>query len=161
MEVLRSVEASVYLDGLRDDRERSAVLAIHLTWLDNCSSLATNPRLVSQTPIDMLLLYRAAGIAFRVPMAGDAGLLVSGVNVVNHDEAAQRLDAVANSQKVQYARQYLREVIQLSDGASHKQDLLFFLNLFLLCLDRCTIESITSGKISRGSRQLADPDFWR
>lgn len=162
MEVLRSVEASAYLDGLRDDRERSAVLAIHLTWLDNCSSLATNPRVVSQTPIDMLLLYQAAAFAFRVPLAGDAGLLVSGGkgNVVNRDEAVQRLDAVANSEKTQYARRFLGEVIQLSDEASCEQDLLFFLNLFLLCLDRCTIESITSGEISKGSRQLSDPDFW-
>lgn len=162
MEVLRVSDASAYLDGLRDDRERSAVLAIHLTWLDNCSSLATNPRVVSQTPIDMLLLYQAAAFAFRVPLAGDAGLLVSGGkgNVVNRDEAVQRLAIVANSQKAQYARRFLGEVIKLSDGASCEQDLLFFLTLYLLCLDQYTIDSIISGKVSKASRLLADPDCW-
>lgn len=71
-----------------------------------------------------------------------------------------RLDAIDNSQKSQYARRFLGEVIKLSDEASCEQDLLIFLNLFLLCLDRYTIDSITSGEISKASRQLADPDFW-
>ena len=161
MEVLRSVDASAYLDGLRDDRERSAVLAIHLTWLDHCSTLATNPKVVSNTPFDMFLLYRAAANAFREPISGSSVLLVpGGGNVVNRDEAVRRLSEIDNSQQAQYASRYLGEVIKLSDEASCEQDLLFFLNLFLLCFKRFAIDSITSGEISKASRQLADPDFW-
>ena len=162
MEVLRASEASAYLDGIRDDVERSAVLAIHLTWLDNCSSLAKTDRLAPDTPIDMLLMYRAAANTFREPLAGVSGhsLVSDSGKVVNRDEATQRLASVTNTQKAQYSQRFLGEIIKLSNEASCEQDLLFFLKLYLLCLDRCTIDSITSGEISKASRLLADPDFW-
>src|SRR5437588_3538586 len=72
VDVLNAQEAYTYLDGLMDDRERSAALAIHLSYMDYCSSLAEAGRKAAETPLDMLLLYRAAVAAFLDLPIGEA-----------------------------------------------------------------------------------------
>lgn len=160
MRVLRAAEASAYLDGLTDDRERSSALAVHLTWLDHYSSLARNVSASSDHPLDMLLLYQAVVRTFREPSDDYSGSPATSGNMVNWDQATQRLERVDYQQNAQYARRFMSEVVRLSGDASCEQDLVFLLDLFLKCLERCPVSNILSGEVSRSSRRLADHDFW-
>jgi hypothetical protein len=162
MELLNIQEAYTYLDGLTDDRERSAALAIHLAFMRHCSSPAEVDQMTADAPLDLLLLYRAAVAAFREPpVAGAQEHLSTAGKVINRGPAQQRLEAITDEQMLRPALRFVAEVISHSADSPCEQDLLFFLDLFLLTIGRCSVEAIESGEISRASRRLLeDPDYW-
>lgn len=160
MEILNAQEAYTYLDGLTDDRERSAALAIHLAYMDHCSSSVGANRIVASTPLDMAILYRATVAAFRLSAVEASGPTSSVARVVNREQAERRLTSISDGRHLALASRFVSEVDGLADGSPCEQDLLFFLGLFLRALERCTPEAIESGEISRASRRLEDTDYW-
>ena len=161
MDVLNAQEAYTYLDGLTDDRDRSAALAIHLSYMDYCSSLAKEGRMAAETPLDMALLYRAAVAAFHGPPIGEArGPLPSTGRVVNRDQVQRRLATVSEGRLLRLASRFMDAAIRQSDDSPCDQDLLFLLDLFLMALRRATPKMIESGEISEASRRLEDTDYW-
>lgn len=160
MKVLRAAEASAYLDELTDDRDRSAALAIHLTWLDHCSSLSGYVSRTFDRPLDMLLLYQAVVHTFREHSHECSKPPATSGDVVNWDQANQRLERVVDEQKARYTRCFMSEVARLIAVTSCEQDFGFLVDLFLRCLERCPISNILNGEVSKSSRRLADYDFW-
>ncbi len=161
MQVLNPDKASHYIDTLRDERQRSVVLALHRTWLDHSSSLTRAGRFEPQAPLDMLLLYEAAAATFQDgPAPAPPEGLPSGGRVINRRQAAERLSSVADEETRLYATAFASHVIALSSVAA-EQDLDYHVELFLTCIrDKKVIGNILSGAISRNSDQLSDPDFW-
>lgn len=161
MDVLNAHEAYAYVDGLTDDRERSATLAVHLAYMDHCSSRTSTDRMVADAPVDLDLLFRAAVATFRDVQIGEARWPATPIGrVINHEQAERRLSAISNERTLVLASRFVSEVTWLADGSPCEQDLLFLLDLFLITLQRATPESIESGEISRASRRLEDPDYW-
>ena len=155
-------KASHYIDTLRGERQRSAVLAIHVTWLDHSSSLARAGKIEPQTPLDLLLLYEAAAATFQDGPAPTPpeGLPVGG-RVINRRQAAERLSSVADEEIRLYATIFASRVIALSSAAAGEQDLDHYLELFLTCIrDKAVIGAIRNGAISVNSDRLSDPDYW-
>ena len=129
--------------------------------MDHCSSLAKSDRMAADTPLDMLLLYRAAVAAFRDPPVGEARepLPTTG-QVVNREQARRRLATISEGRLLRLALRFVDAVMRQSDDSPCQQDLLFLLDLFLTAVERCTPEIIESGEISRASGRLEDPDYW-
>jgi len=162
MQVLNPDKASHYIDTLRGERQRSAVLALHLTWLDHSSSPARAGTFEPQAPLDMLLLCEAAAATFQDgPAPPPPEGLPAGGRVINREQAAERLSSVADEETRLYATAFASHVIALSSAAASEQDLDYYLELFLTCIrDKKVIGNILSGAISRNSDRLSDPDFW-
>lgn len=162
MQLLNPKKASQYLDAVRDERQRGAVLAIHLTWLDHSSPLGRGERIESKTPLDLLILYEAVAATFqdgpgRLPCAG----LPPGGRIVNRRQAAERLSSVEDEETRLLAGAFLCHVIGLAGAAASEQDLDCHLELFLKCLeDTRVIGNIRSGAVARESDRLSDPDHW-
>jgi hypothetical protein len=159
-----SLEAADYLDRLKQERPASAGIAIHMAWLEHSSSFEffKGERLLPETPVDMMVLYKAAAAAFESwPFAvGNRELPTSG-RVMNRKQAEQRLRSVADPEQATLAFLFLSNVIRMSIYSSHEQDLCYFLELFLRCIKpEGVIERIASGEIKRREAQLADPDYW-
>jgi hypothetical protein len=161
--VLNPAQASEYMDSLRNERQRSAVLAIHLAWLDHSPPPARGERLEPETPLDMLILYQAAAKTFSdwPPRRPTNGLPVGG-RVTNREQALRRIQAIEDEETRLVATVFARHVIDLSKAAEEEQDLNYFVELFLRTVeDHRVIENIVSGEISRHSDKIAaDPDYW-
>jgi hypothetical protein len=163
MQLLNPDKASHYLDTITGDRQRSAVLAIHLAWLEHSSPLRQKARLDPAAPLDLLVLYQAAAATFQhwPPPAPQGTDLPPGGRVSNRQEASQRLLATADEESRLLASNFARHVIALSATATDEQDLDYHVGLFLDCIaDQRVIDSIASGTISKNSAQLSDPDLW-
>jgi hypothetical protein len=117
--------------------------------------------MAADTPLDMLLLYRAAVAAFRDPPVGEAEeLLPTTAQVVNGEPAWRRLTTISDGRLLRLALRFVDAVIRQSKDSPCEHDLLFLLDLFLTAVERCTPEMIESGEISRASGRLEDPDYW-
>jgi hypothetical protein len=163
MDVLNSGKSSEYFDSLVDEREDSAVSAIHGAWLEHSSSLGRNEHLEPTSPLDMLVLYRAAAATFRdwTPDAVCPVQLSPGGRIANREQAKQKLQSITDMDLAALATRFANQVTVLSERAAADQDLNYCVELFLRCVrDRRVIDGILSGSISRHSRQLADPNFW-
>jgi hypothetical protein len=160
MKILRAAEASVYLDGLTDDCERSSALAVHLTWLDYYSSLADSANRNLDTTLDMLLLYQAAVRAFCDNAVDNSVFTVANSKYINLNQSIQILEKLTDQKISQYAHRFISEIVRLSDGYSREQDFIILIDLFLKCLERCPISNILNGEVSKSSRRLADCDNW-
>ncbi len=162
MQLLNPEKALKYMDALRGERGRSAVLAIHLTWLEYSSPQAVGKRIESTTPLDLLLLYEAVAATFQDGKElAPCAKLPSGGRVVNRRQAAARLSAVEDEETRNLASSFLCHVIGLSDAVVSEQDLDCHLALFLQCIkDKKVIDNIRSGAVARESERLSDPDFW-
>ena len=163
MQLLNPEKASQYIDAVEGERQRSAVLALHLAWLDHSSPLGRAERIEPKTPLDLLILYQAAAATFQdwPPPAPPRGELAPGGRVINQEQAIQRLLSIADEEVRLLASLFARHVIALSATATGEQDLGYCVELFLKCIgDARVIESIASGAISKNSAQLSDPDLW-
>src|SRR5437763_13693759 len=96
MHVLNPEKASDYIDTVAGERQRSAVLAIHLTWLDHASPLSRAARIEPGTPLDLLILYQAAASTFQdwPPSAKQSLDGLPAGPVINRQQAFQRLLSV-------------------------------------------------------------------
>src|SRR5437868_3605303 len=96
MHVLNAGKSSDYFASLVDERDDSAVSAIHGAWLEHSSTLGRLQRLEPTSPLDMLVLYQAAAAAFRdwTPGTTAPEELSLGGRVVNREQAAQRLQSI-------------------------------------------------------------------
>ena len=165
MTILNAIESSDYFDRLADDRERSAVIVIHNTWLDHSSTLRSSPRLTPESPLDMLVLYKAAAATFSVWLPGISfdQKLTEGGRIINRLQAQAKLEGIADSEIFDLTLRLANNVIALSENSTQAQDLEFYVDLFLKSTqDKRTINSIVSGVISQNSTRLAnDPNSWR
>src|SRR5947209_5228600 len=100
MHVLNPEKASGYMDTVQGERQRSAVLAIHLIWLDHSSPLSHAVRIEPATPLDLLILYQAAVATFQdwPPPMPQRVELPAGGRVINQQEATQRLLSVVDEE---------------------------------------------------------------
>lgn len=160
---LNSEKASHYMDSIQDKRQRSAVLAIHLAWLDHSSSACRSECIKPTTPLDLLILYQAAAATFQdwpphMPLEVEHA---SSGHVINQQQANVRLMSVADEEIRLLASIFAGHVIALSSTATSEQDLDYYVRLFLKCIcDKSVIRNIASGAISEQSAQLSDPDLW-
>jgi hypothetical protein len=162
MRLLNPDKAAEFMDSVQGMRQRSAVLAIHLTWLDHSSPLAREKRIDPKTPLDLTILYAAAAATFQdwPPPTPPEELGPVG-RVMNHERAAQRLASLPDDETRLLATAFACHVIRLSAAAETEQDLDYYLQLFMKCIGNATmIENIMSGAVSRNSEDLADPDLW-
>jgi len=163
-QAINSLEGVDYLDGLEVERSASAGIAIHIAWLEHSSSAECfkSERLLPETPVDMLLLYKAMAATFEQwPPTRASAELPSGGRVMNRKQAEQRLRALSDPRQATLAFLFLSNVIRMSSETSCEQDLDYFLELFLRCIQpEGVIERIASGEIKRRAEQLADPDYW-
>jgi len=161
---INSLEGAAYLDAVEGERAASAGIAIHMALLEHSSSFEffKTERLLPETPVDMLLLYKAAVATFEQwPPALGSGELPTGGRVMNLKKAEQRLRSVSDPQPATLASLFLSNVIRMSSETTCEQDLGYLLELFLRCIQReGVIERIASGEIKRREVQLADPDYW-
>lgn len=163
IQLLNPDKASHYMDMLQDQRQRSAVLAIHLTWLDHSSPRCRGDRIEPETPLDLLILYQAAAATFRdwPPLMPPNAEHASGSHIINWQQATERLLSVADEKTRLLASVFARHVSALSSTAASEQDLDYYVQLFLKCIrDESVIRNIASGAISERSAQLSDPDLW-
>ncbi len=141
----------------------SAVLAIHLTWLDHSSPRCRSDCIEPKTPLDLLILYQAAAATFHewpphMPPKVDQR---SDGQVINQKRAAERLLSVTDEDIRLLASIFAHHVITLSSTATSEQDLDYYIQLFLKCMsDKRVIDNIASGAISEHSARLSDPDLW-
>jgi hypothetical protein len=163
-QAINSVEGAAYLDSLEGERPASAGIAIHMAWLEHSSSfeLYKTERLLPDTPVDMLLLYKAMATTFEQwPPALGSGEFPAGGRVMNLNQAKQRLRSLSDPQQAILATLFMTNVIRLSTETSCEQDLSYLLELFLRCIQQeGMIERIASGEIKRRETQLANPDYW-
>lgn len=163
MQLLNSGNASHYMDTVQDQRQHSAVLAIHLTWLDHFSPRCQSRCVEPKTPLDLLILYQAAAATFQdwpphLPLKAEQA---SSSRVINQEQATERLLAVADEDIRLLANIFVRHVIALASTSASEQDLDYYVQLFLKCIcDKSVIHNIASGGISKQSAQLSDPDLW-
>jgi hypothetical protein len=163
VQLLNPDKASHYLDTVSDERQRSAVLAIHLAWLNHSSPVCRGERIDPRTPLDLLILYRAAAATFQdwPPLVPSRPEPLSGGHVINHQQANERLRAVTDEESQRLASSFARQVIALSSSAANEQNLDYYVELFLRCIsDKRVIANIASGTINKHSAQLSDPDLW-
>jgi hypothetical protein len=163
MQLLNPDKASQYMDTVHDQRQRSAVLAVHLTWLDHSSPRCRGECIEPKTPLDLLILYQAAAATFQnwPPHMPSRAEQASSDRVINQQKATERLPSVADEDIRLLASVFAHHVIALSSTATRDQDLDYYVQLFLKCIqDKRVIDNITSGAISEHSIQLSDPDLW-
>lgn len=161
MDLVNIQEAYDYSDGLTDDRERSAAIVIHISYMERCTSRAGAARMAAETPLDLLLLYRAAVAAFLDSPIGEAGgPLAAAGRVVNRDAAQRRLATISDPRLLHRAGRLVDAVITQSRDSPCEQDLFFILDLFLATFVGPTFDAVESGEAGRASRQLKDPDYW-
>lgn len=163
MQVLNAESSSKYFDSLVNEREDSAVNVVHGAWLNHSSSLATGDRLQPSSPLDMLVLYRSAADTFRGWSRETRQIvdLMPGGSVVNRPQAALLLQSISDSELAALATSFANHVIRLSEASAAKQDLKYFVELFLRSLhDKRIIDEILAGSIRRHAAQLATPDNW-
>jgi hypothetical protein len=163
MQLLNSEKASDYIDAVQGERPRSAVLALHLTWLDHSSSRCRLQRIEPAAPLDLLTLYQAAAATFEdwPPPPPPSLELPPGGRVINRQQASQRIHSVADEETRRLARLFAGHVVALSSSATSAQDLDYAVELFLKCIEeKEVVAHIVSGAISRNSAQLVDPDLW-
>lgn len=162
MHVLNAGKSSEYFDSLVDEREDAAVSVIHGAWLEHSSSVGRSEHLEPASPLDMLILYRAAAATFRdwtpdIPREE----LEQGQHILNRERVEQRLLSITDPQLAALTTRFANRVMALSSTAAAAQDLNYYVELFLRSLeDKRVIEGILSGSISRHSRELANPDLW-
>lgn len=163
MQLLNPDKASQYMDTVQDQRQRSAVLAIHLTWLDHSSPRCQGECIKPETPLDLLILYQAAAATFRdwPPLMPPKAGKEPGVRVINKQQATERLLSVADEDIRLLASIFVHHVIAFSSTATSEEDLDYYVQLFLKCIcDKRVIANIASGAISEYSTQLSHPDLW-
>ncbi|HYT87689.1 MAG TPA: hypothetical protein VEL76_03120 [Gemmataceae bacterium] len=162
MQILNPEKASQFMDTVQGERQRSAVLAIHLAWLDHSSSLSCGERIEPKAPLDLPILYQATAATFEEqPAPLPAEELPPGGRVMNRQQAAERLSSLPDAGTRLLATAFAYQVIGLSTAAGSEQDLDYYLQLFLKCItDTRVIGNIVSGAIARHSDQLSDPDLW-
>jgi hypothetical protein len=164
MQVLNAGKSSEYFDSVKDDREDSAVRVVHWAWLEHSSTLGRLDHLEPSSPLDMLILYQAAAATFRDWKLGAPACcreLSHGGRVINREQAKHRLDSIPNSETSALATMFANQVISLSDNAATEQDINYFVELFLRCVeDKQIFESIMNGSISRDSKHLTDINTW-
>ncbi|HWG44620.1 MAG TPA: hypothetical protein VN688_17720 [Gemmataceae bacterium] len=163
MQLLNPEKASRFLDTVQGERARSAVLAIHLAWLESSSPLAHSERIEAKTPLDLLILYQAVAATFQneVPPPMSEEELPLGGRILNRQQAAERLAHLADEETRLLAKTFARHVIALSSAAASEQDLDYHVELFLECIrDKSVIDNITSGAISKSSDRLSASDLW-
>lgn len=163
IQLLNPDKASHYMDTIRDQRQRSAVLAIHLTWLDHSSPRCHGECIEPKTPLDLLILYQAASATFQdwPPLMPPKEEHAPGGRVINQQQAAERLRSVVDEEVRLLASIFVHHVIALSSTAASEQDLDYHVQLFLKCIsDKRVIANIASGAISEHSAQLSDSDLW-
>jgi hypothetical protein len=162
MQLLNPEKASQYIDTVQGERQRSAVLAIHLTWLDHSSGLGRGERIEPKAPLDLLVLYQATAATFQtwpLPISTE-GLPPDG-RVINRQQVADRLSSLTDEEVRRLATAFACQVVALSSSASGEQDLAYCVELFLRCIsDKRVIGNIVSGAISRNADRLSDPDNW-
>ena len=66
MHVLNPGKSSDYFDSLVDERDDSAVSALHAAWVYHTAPNGPLEHLEPMTPLDMLVLYQAAAATFRL-----------------------------------------------------------------------------------------------
>jgi hypothetical protein len=158
------IEGSDYFDSLEDERQASAAIAIHMAWLQHSSSMEffKTERLLPDSPVDMLLLYKATVETFaQWPPPPPDRELPSGGRVINLAQAEQRLRSLSDPRQAALASLFVSNVIRLSATSSVEQDVNYCLELFLRCIQQDgVIDRIASGAIKRHSDLLADPDYW-
>lgn len=163
MQVLNADKSSKYFDSLVDEREDSAVSVIHGAWLEHSSSLGRLEHLEPMSPLDMLILYKAAAATFRdwAPSTSPREELSRGGRIINREQAEQRLLSITDPEVAALTTRFANRVTALSDAAAAEQDLNYYVELFLRSVqDKQVIDGIMDGSISRHSQQLSDPDFW-
>jgi hypothetical protein len=163
MQLLNPDKASQYMDTVHDQRQRSAVLAVHLTWLDHSLPRCRGQCIEPKTPLDLLILYQAAAATFQnwPPRMPPRAEQASSDRVINQQKATERLLSVADEDIRLLASVFAHHVIALSSTATSDQDLDYYVQLFLKCIrDKRVIDNIASGAISEHSIQLSDPDLW-
>src|SRR5213592_2427497 len=118
MQVLNAGKSSEYFDSLVDEREDSAVSAIHGAWLEHSSSLGRLEHLEPTSPLDMLVLYQAAAATFQdwTPGMSHHEDLSQGGRVINREQAKQRLLSITDPQVAGLATRFANRVIALSDA---------------------------------------------
>lgn len=65
MQAINDNKAVQFLESLRDERPRSAVIAIHVAWLRNSPGVCAGTPLDTDAPLDMEILYKAAAATFQ------------------------------------------------------------------------------------------------
>jgi hypothetical protein len=65
MQVINADKVDFFLDGQKDERKRSAAIAIHGAWLNHTSSLRRLEHLEPCSPLDFQVLYQATLNAFE------------------------------------------------------------------------------------------------
>jgi hypothetical protein len=147
---LNSEAAAAYLEGIEEDRQLSAALAIHLTWLRHSSTVARGDYFSPETPLDMLLLYRVAAETFREwpPREEPVELPPDGA-VINRAQAELQLTSIADERVRRLASHFARNAIALSVDAGVKQDLNYLVKLFLRCVADYSTDSIASGSVGK------------
>jgi hypothetical protein len=160
---LNSDKASHYMDAVEDQRQRSAVLAIHSVWLDHSSSACRREWIKPTTPLDLLILYQAAAATFQdwPPHMPSETEHASSSHVINYQQANARILSVTDEETRLLASIFAHHVIALSSTTASEQDLDYYVRLFLKCVcDKRVIRNIANGAISEHSAQLCDPDLW-
>ena len=163
MQAINDNKALQFLESLRDERQRSAVIAIHVAWLRNSPGICVSTPVDTDAPVDMETLYKAAAATFQdwPPPMSQSTALPQGGRILNRAKAAQRLRSLADEEARLLASIFARHVITVSSTATAEQDLDYYIELFLTCIrDKNVVDNIVSGAISRHSDQLADPNFW-
>jgi hypothetical protein len=162
MHVLNAGKSSEYFDSLVNEREDGAVSVIHGAWLEHSSSVGRSEHLEPASPLDMLVLYRAAAATFRDWTPGiPHEELAQGEHVLNRERVEERLLSITDPQLAALTTRFANRVMVLSSNAAAAQDLAYYVELFLRSLeDKRVIVGILNGSISRHSRELGDPDLW-
>lgn len=163
IQLLNPDKASHYMDTVQGQRQRSAVLAIHLAWLDHSSPGCRGVCIEPEAPLDLLILYQAAAATFQdwPPHMPPKAVQAPGGRLINQQQATERLLSVADEEIRLLANIFARHVVELSSTATNEQDLDYYVQLFLKCIcDKSVIRNIASGAISEHSAQLSDPDLW-
>ncbi len=163
MQAINDSKAVQFLESLREERPRSAVIAIHAAWLRNSPGVSASTPIDTVAPLDMEILYKAAAATFQdwPPAALQSMALPLGGRILNREKAIERLQTLADDETRLLASIFARHVITLSCTATEEQDLNYYMELFLKCIgDKKVIDNIVSGAISKHSDQLSDPDFW-
>jgi len=156
---LISEGAEDFLEGLEDDRQLSAALAIHMAWLRYSSPIAKGERWVPATPVDMRLLYRAAAATFEEwPPRRQALELPHDGRVLHRDEAERRIRSLADEKITNLAIRFARKAIAFSVEASVEQDLDYLVELCLRAIQDSSLEAIVTGAVSKREKIPVDLD---
>ena len=163
MTILNARESSDFFDSLIDDREHSAVIAIHNAWLEHSSAFRRSETLNPDSPLDMLVLYKSAAATFSADVTDThcRKTLADGGRVLNRSQEQTTLEAITDPEVLRLSLRFGNEVIALSETSAQYQDLEYYVDLFAMSMqDKRTINSILSGAMSRYSRRLSDPNTW-